>query len=248
MFEDDPKFNPPFSNDVKLKWRTGWDGVRHFLSKYSGQISRSVLQYVHSYYDHAGCLNNYPKLLRRHKKICQLAKGDLPRSLQHTQSQAKRVRFVNYYTACSGSRSPAGLKLTHGAEREISGIRQPSTSIVTCTQPQDHIVTQIEVLNGKCVDSDNSTTASHLSGQSSSGVKLKEPDYVSKPRRKFCLLPRSGEDEFWVRLFIEVPNEIVSHQSIFLSHGLHYTWLVEDTAARIRTWLEENRISNSSSI
>lgn len=248
-FKDDPKYNPLFSNDVNLKRRSGWDGPKHFLSKYSGQISRSILQYVYSYYDHAGCLHNYPKLLRRHKKIRQLAKGDLPRYSEYAQSQVKIVRFVNYYTACSGSRSPVALTLSHGTEIEvIGGISQPPASMISCTSPQNLIITTDEAMKGNCVDSVNIKTVRRKSSQSSSSAKPKEPDHVAKVRRKFCLLPGSGEDEFWVQLPIEAPNEILAHQSIFLSPGLHYSWLVKDTAARIQTWVEENLISNGSSI
>jgi hypothetical protein len=75
--------------------RKGWDGVRHFLEKNSHHLSHSVLQYVFSYYDHAGCLNNYFRLLRRHKRLCRLAKVD---GLTGSSSSGAQFRFVNYYT------------------------------------------------------------------------------------------------------------------------------------------------------
>ncbi|KJK67630.1 hypothetical protein P875_00116970 [Aspergillus parasiticus SU-1] len=98
----DTTFNPAFQNDVKLKRWTGWDGAWHFISKYSHHLSRSILQYAYSYYDHAGCMNNYPELFKRHKQLMKLEAID---ELQEQQSQSRgaaRVRFVNYFTKSTG--------------------------------------------------------------------------------------------------------------------------------------------------
>jgi hypothetical protein len=97
-------FNPVFTNDVKLTQWTGWGGARHFISKYSQHLSRSVLHYAFSYYDHAGCMNNYPELFKRHKRLLKLEAID---EFGHDHHPVKRgparVRFVNYYTKSTGT-------------------------------------------------------------------------------------------------------------------------------------------------
>ncbi|OOO07333.1 hypothetical protein OAory_01038330 [Aspergillus oryzae] len=98
----DTTFNPAFQNDVKLTRWTGWDGAWHFISKYSHHLSRSILQYAYSYYDHAGCMNNYPELFKRHKQLMKLEAID---ELQEQKAQSRgaaRVRFVNYFTKSTG--------------------------------------------------------------------------------------------------------------------------------------------------
>ncbi|KAB8236684.1 uncharacterized protein BDW43DRAFT_242061 [Aspergillus alliaceus] len=100
-------FNPSFQNDVKLTQWTGWDGAWHFASKYSHHLSRSILQYAYSYYDHAGCMNNYPELFKRHKRLLKLEAID-----ELTQGQRPghaRVRFVNYFTKSTGTAVPGRL-------------------------------------------------------------------------------------------------------------------------------------------
>jgi hypothetical protein len=102
--EIDMKFNPTFSNDNEMTQWMGWDGARHFLSKHSKRLSRSILQYGFSYYDHAGCLNNYPALLRRHAKLCRLERiGGLHPNHRQTDEGVRRVRFVTYYTVIDES-------------------------------------------------------------------------------------------------------------------------------------------------
>lgn len=96
-------FNPAFQNDVKLTRWNGWDGAWHFISKYSHHLSRSILQYAYSYYDHAGCMNNYPELFKRHKLLMKLeAIDELNQEQQAQNGGVARVRFVNYFTKSTG--------------------------------------------------------------------------------------------------------------------------------------------------
>ncbi|GAB1198752.1 hypothetical protein APSETT444_008081 [Aspergillus pseudonomiae] len=100
----DTTFNPAFQNDVKLTQWNGWDGAWHFISKYSHHLSRSILQYAYSYYDHAGCMNNYPELFKRHKQLMKLeAIDEFSQDAQAQSRGASRVRFVNYFTKSTGT-------------------------------------------------------------------------------------------------------------------------------------------------
>jgi hypothetical protein len=69
IIEDDATFDSGSTVDIKKPRRTAWDGARHLIKNNSGQVSRSALQYVFSYYDHVGCLNKYFGLVRRHRKL-----------------------------------------------------------------------------------------------------------------------------------------------------------------------------------
>ncbi|EED20165.1 conserved hypothetical protein [Talaromyces stipitatus ATCC 10500] len=58
--------------------------------------------------------------------------------------------------------------------------------------------------------------------------------------RLFCALPPSPVDPQWVRIFMPDVDQVVAHQSIFLPNGLYYEWLVNDTAARIEQWVQDD--------
>ncbi|RAO65410.1 uncharacterized protein BHQ10_001422 [Talaromyces amestolkiae] len=86
------------------------------------------------------------------------------------------------------------------------------------------------------------------------------PPYIQEPRRSsspatptstkppkdrvFCALPphttKSSIDPLWVRIFMPDVDEVIAHQSIFLPNGLYYEWLVNDTAARIEKWVQDD--------
>ncbi|KAF7594602.1 hypothetical protein BBP40_008869 [Aspergillus hancockii] len=111
-------FNPAFTNDVKLTEWAGWGGARHFISKYSKHLSRSVLQYAFSYYDHAGCMNNYPELFKRHKRLLKLEAIDEFSQDDPLRGPA-RVRFVNYYTKSTGITTPSGKDTAIATSGEV---------------------------------------------------------------------------------------------------------------------------------
>ncbi|KAI9049453.1 hypothetical protein LZ554_006485 [Drepanopeziza brunnea f. sp. 'monogermtubi'] len=91
---DDPFFNPPFPNDVRLPERTGWSSFLHFVNKHSDGLTDATKQYFVSHLEFGGCMADYPGLKNRYEKI---------RALEDvSQPQTRRVRFVNYYTASTG--------------------------------------------------------------------------------------------------------------------------------------------------
>ncbi|KAI7977388.1 hypothetical protein EIK77_004804 [Talaromyces pinophilus] len=62
--------------------------------------------------------------------------------------------------------------------------------------------------------------------------------------RVFCALPphttKDSIDPLWVRIYMPDVDEVIAHQSIFLPNGLYYEWLVNDTAARIEKWVQDD--------
>ena len=100
---NDPNFNPPFQNDIRIPTRKGWDNTLHFIMKHSEGLTQATKSFVMSHLEFGGCLADYPGLKNRYTKIRALEDVN---ELQNTSSsisiRPKRVRFVNYYTASTG--------------------------------------------------------------------------------------------------------------------------------------------------
>ena len=94
---NDPNYNPPFPNDVRMKTRTGWGNALHFINKHSDGLARATRSYVTSYFEFGGCLADYNGLKNRYSRLRSLEEPDSRRRDGH-----RRVRFVNYYTASTG--------------------------------------------------------------------------------------------------------------------------------------------------
>ena len=88
----DPNFDPPFVNDVRLPQRSAWSNAWHFLNKHSDDLRKATQSYVKSHLEFGGAMADYKGLKNRYQKI---------RALEDIQS-ARRIRFVNYYTASTG--------------------------------------------------------------------------------------------------------------------------------------------------
>lgn len=240
---DDPTFDPNLTNDVdRAQWK-GWDGARHFLAKHSGHLSRSVLQYVFSYYDHVGCLNDYFGLLRRHKRLCRWARRDEP---------GRKVRFVNYYTtACPHGESTNGND--HGNKMVLSHrtsqihdyhVKDGDSAIVL---PDIRADIQGKVADNRSSDSllDTKFPSTRVDIRSSSsscnlGEQRNNPEgsRLRPSGRLFCYVPETArKEQLWIPLRMEGMDEIAAHQSMFLPLGTYYDRLVADTVAKIESWL-----------
>jgi hypothetical protein len=250
---EDATFNPILTNDVnKPRWK-GWDGARHFLEKNSRHLSRSALQYVFSYYDHAGCLNDYFGLLRRHKRLCRLAKVD---GLTGSSSSGGRFRFVNYYTTAY----PVKKKLESDIGREnrlwiekrlicrettelyenlvgrrhstsmISGQRKKGTDVNSFHSAVNPVPSPTGVDSISPASSCDSDQHGSRCGGSCSGLR--------SGGRHFCLVSNEAcKKQLWVPLSMEGMDEITAHQSMFLPLGIYYEQLAADVVARLKNWL-----------
>ncbi|GAQ43766.1 hypothetical protein AtubIFM61612_011233 [Aspergillus tubingensis] len=243
---DDPTFDPNLTNDVDRTQWSGWDGARHFLAKHSGHISRSALQYVFSYYDHVGCLNDYFGLVRRHKRLCRWAKHD---------ESGGRVRFANYYTtACPHSETINGndhgnkMALRHRAS-QIHGYRVED-GVSALVLPDMPVDIQGKVADNRSSDSlldtKFSSTRIDIRSSSSSSSSCDSDEHGNKREgsrlrpsgRLFCYVPETArKEQLWIPLRMEGMDEIAAHQSMFLPLGTYYDRLVADTVAKIESWL-----------
>ena len=89
---DDPNYDPPFPNDNLLTPRLGWSNALHFINKHSDGLVRATKTYVTSHLEFGFALVDHKTLKPRYRTIRKLEDG----------TKVGRVRFVNYYTACTG--------------------------------------------------------------------------------------------------------------------------------------------------
>ncbi|TKA78220.1 hypothetical protein B0A55_03778 [Friedmanniomyces simplex] len=101
---NDPNYNTPFPNDVKLPVRQGWRNAWHFVNKHSGELGKATKQLVSSHMEFGGAMANYGELKTRYTRIRALEEVDdaIRKSVVQGGSAPQRARFINYYTASTG--------------------------------------------------------------------------------------------------------------------------------------------------
>ena len=99
---DDPNYNPPFPNDVRIPVRKGWDNTLHFIVKHSDGLTKATKSYVTSHLEFGGCLADYNGLKYRYAKIRGLEDVNEFDQRSNLGRTSRRIRFINYYTASTG--------------------------------------------------------------------------------------------------------------------------------------------------
>ncbi|TEY85909.1 hypothetical protein BOTCAL_0010g00490 [Botryotinia calthae] len=114
---NDPYYNAPFPNDVRIPERKGLENFLHFVNKHaegvglSGKLSgltSATSQYFMSHLEFGGCLADYPGLMNRYSRLRALEDVDelAERNNPANRNQSTQRRFVNYYTASTGRLKP----------------------------------------------------------------------------------------------------------------------------------------------
>lgn len=104
---DDPNYNPPFPNDMRIAQRTGLEKALYFINKHSDGLTKATKEYVMSHFEFGGCMADYPGLKRRYYALRSLEDVDeLARPRDSHGRFQHRVRFVNYYSASTGRLKP----------------------------------------------------------------------------------------------------------------------------------------------
>lgn len=93
----DPNYNPPFPNDRKRQRRGTWDNAMYYVTKHSGGLITAMRSYVTSHLRFGRSVLDHKELRDRYSRIRALEEINT-QSLNHST----RIRFVNYYTACTG--------------------------------------------------------------------------------------------------------------------------------------------------
>ena len=94
---NDPNYNPPFPNDVRMATRSVFANTLHFINKHSDGLAKATKSYVTSYFEFGGCMADYNGLKLRYSRLRALEDVD-----RHQIDCQRRVKFVNYYTASTG--------------------------------------------------------------------------------------------------------------------------------------------------
>ncbi|RDA83355.1 hypothetical protein CP532_3729 [Ophiocordyceps camponoti-leonardi (nom. inval.)] len=115
--ETDPCFDPPYWNDEPLKEQPFLSRVMHFTSKHkSDGFFNALRNHVASHLEFGGCLADYPGLISRYDRLRALEDVD------EIRDGSARVRFVNYYTLCSGR--PKGPKHDPEVDAGLSDVSE----------------------------------------------------------------------------------------------------------------------------
>ena len=125
---NDPFFNPPFPNDIRLPERKGWTNILHFINKHSDGLTSATKQYFMSHLEFGGCLADYPGLKNRYEKLRSLEDVDehARRSGPGYRPPTRRIRFTNYYTASTGRpKAPKGPMIPEGHMMDKDGNIKP---------------------------------------------------------------------------------------------------------------------------
>lgn len=93
----DPNYNPPFPNDRKRQRRGTWDNAMYYVTKHSGGLITAMRSYLTSHLRFGRSVLDHKELRDRYSRIRALEEINI-QPLNHST----RIRFVNYYTACTG--------------------------------------------------------------------------------------------------------------------------------------------------
>uniref|UniRef100_A0A0D2XDN6 DUF676 domain-containing protein n=1 Tax=Fusarium oxysporum (strain Fo5176) TaxID=660025 RepID=A0A0D2XDN6_FUSOF len=105
-FANQPYFNQPFFNDSGLQERPFVQRMFHFANKYRSEgLIQAAAKHIFSYLEFGSCLADPTGLESRYRKIRALEDIDDLQTGEMNQGSDRpltRVRFVNYYTLCTG--------------------------------------------------------------------------------------------------------------------------------------------------
>ncbi|KAJ4008574.1 hypothetical protein NW752_009692 [Fusarium irregulare] len=111
--QNQPFFNQPFFNDSALQERPFVQRMVHFANKYRNEnLIQAAARHIFSYLEFGSCLADPAGLEARYRNIRaledidDLQSGDIKPA---SSRRMARVRFVNYYTLCTGRpKTPKG--------------------------------------------------------------------------------------------------------------------------------------------
>ncbi|KAK8100971.1 Reticulocyte-binding protein 2-like protein a [Apiospora kogelbergensis] len=115
----DPNFDPEFPNDVRLKDRSWWKNIVHFVKKHNSEgIIDAASHHIMSHLEFGSVLMDFNCLKVRYENLRKLEDIDDIKNhgFPHVPPQ---VRFVQYYTVCYGHpKKPKVSKEMDAADRK----------------------------------------------------------------------------------------------------------------------------------
>lgn len=146
----DSFFNQPFFNDSALQERPFVRRMLHFASKYRSEgLVQAAAKHVVSYLEFGSCLADLSGLESRYARLRALEDVDelqLQNQNRDPRAPTTRVRFVNYYTLCTGppktpkSETPKAGTPEEFASSQQSGFSTPNTAAGTSLGPESSLL------------------------------------------------------------------------------------------------------------
>lgn len=121
-----PHYDAPFFNDQPFREQALVKRMMNFTSKHRKEgLFNAMGNHIMSHLEFGGCLADYPGMSARYKRLRALEDVDEVKAKTegHPDGAFARVRFVNYYTLCSGK--PKQPKLAPGDEEVVDGSAPP---------------------------------------------------------------------------------------------------------------------------
>ncbi|PQE11994.1 catalytic protein [Rutstroemia sp. NJR-2017a BVV2] len=141
---NDPHYNPPFPNDVRMPDRKGIDNLLHFINKHAEGVSTraklngltsATSNYFMSHLEFGGCLADYPGMMNRYSKLRSLEDANGFAGSTEAGDGGERRRFVNYYTASTGRLKKP--KASTSPEEKSEGVPEAGLSSLSLDTPRD---------------------------------------------------------------------------------------------------------------
>ena len=169
----DPNYNPQYDNDAPVPLRQGWDKALNFLVKHSGNIGNATKTYVTSHWEFGGALADYNGLRSRYAVLRLLEDGK-----DINGKAARKIRFVNYYTASTGRPPKVKADVTGKNAAQEATIEEERVSVDELIRLESR-----SRASGERQDSTSSVQPSQEhTGQRSSGEAFHDSVHVAQPR------------------------------------------------------------------
>lgn len=185
--------------------------------------------------EHARLVKLYEKAQKEHDTTLEERK-------KLAQKLSKKGKKSQSASLRSESRGDLDNSIIPDHDHDDDGNRDPTLTSSSIKEGSLSSTRQLEITEIETEINPISPPYIHEPPSSSSPAT---PTSTKPPKdRVFCALPphttKDAIDPLWVRIFMPDVDQVIAHQSIFLPNGLYYEWLVNDTAARIEKWVQDD--------
>lgn len=214
----DPNYNPPFPNDIRIPVRSGWDNALHFVTKHSNDLSKAAKSYVTSHLEFGGCLADYKGLKSRYTRLRALEDIDF-----HQADHQARIRFVNYYTASTGR--PKKAKLVPPKALEAQNTLQIAAE--TTVNPVLEHLTPTTSTSGLPLTSPRISVEEYQEGDkiTETSQNSVEHNAVASDQTIYQALDQDLGQTSGQTLVAEEPTTLIDENIVLLENSLDEIWL-----------------------
>ncbi|KAJ6259638.1 hypothetical protein Dda_5276 [Drechslerella dactyloides] len=233
-------FIPPSVAPKKTMWQSSVD----FFRKHHGEVSRAALAYVNGHLEFSGALLDFRAMKSRYDRVLALEKPDIAdrrkgmfgNSAYDADMYVPRVRFVNYYTSCTGrsthrdkssTRESGDRSLSRGGAMDPDAYANAYAAMSSSNLPDaSHDAVPPPAYSpsprpsARAISDDKKqdyqVTTEYLQTPSPSRSR---GAYPPRKAKNFCVIPK-GEDKCWVKVNMENVDEVGAHCGLFFVKGV----------------------------